>query len=124
MQQRLLRLRLDEFDILPVQFYLQTMSHAWERGPGLHLVLVQLWHTYVNRADISQVHTFVCAAEPSQWSISVAGSGGSWTIPAATYRTFQWVECAWPWCGGNLYSNVNTSTSLALHTYCGEVCDD
>jgi hypothetical protein len=80
-----------------------------------------VWSTD-HSTNINVVSAFVCAAENSTWSISVNGSGGTWSIPAAHYRRFLWQGCDFFWCGQSMTSSVNSPSATALHTHCGSVC--
>jgi hypothetical protein len=57
----------------------------------------------------------------STYSVNMAGYGGTWSVPEATYRTWHRANT---WCifsCENLTATVNSSTNQHLHTHCGWV---
>jgi hypothetical protein len=75
--------------------------------------------SWVNVGDVQDAYTFVCAAEQSTWNINISGSGGIWTIPAATWRTYDYHAGNTFWSDGDITSSVNTASEPHLHAYCG-----
>jgi hypothetical protein len=77
-------------------------------------------YSWANIYDVDWYSGIVCgAAGISQWNLHVSsGAGGSWPVPAGTYRTYRWTA---GWFNKDLTSNVNTSTAQALHTQCGVI---
>lgn len=87
--------------------------------------------SYANATNITYYQGTVCSASgTSNFSFNVAGSPsgfGNWDIPEGYYRTALWVADftilwpCWGYCRGNMTSNVNSPSAMALHTYCGFV---
>lgn len=87
--------------------------------------------SYANYNDIFLYHGNVCAAwGTSTYSVWLGdGSGGTWSVPQATYRNFHWLAafsifwCA-GYCGEDMTSSVNNSSYQQSHTYCGGILFD
>lgn len=74
-------------------------------------------YTWANYSDADYVNGMVCAANGnSSWKMKVGSSGGTWTVTPAHYKAWKWVS---GWFDEDMKSSVNSSTSQALHTYCG-----
>jgi hypothetical protein len=76
--------------------------------------------SYVNASDIDNYNGFACSAVgTSTYSVNMAGHGGAWSVPEATYRTWWRSNTGCFFYCDDLRSSVNTSTNQHLHTYCG-----
>lgn len=84
--------------------------------------------TWASSSDDDFHDGLVCSAQgTSTYSVNIGGSGGTWSVPQATYRTFSWVagfEFLLGWQPRSLSSSVNSSSNSHLHTYCGAVLYD
>jgi hypothetical protein len=99
----------------------QCYDHSWDYS----WFLFNYGWSYANFNDISFFQGFVCSASGiSTWHVNISGDGGTWDIAEAHYLTYWWLECGWPWCGGDATTSVNTSTAQHLHTYCGDILWD
>jgi hypothetical protein len=101
------------------QSWLQTLSYC-----KLHYdyswFLYNYGYSYMNANGIDNYKGLVCSASgTSTYKVNVSdGSGGTWNVSQATYRTFSWVAGIWD---RDVKSSVNTSANQHLHTYCGTV---
>jgi hypothetical protein len=70
--------------------------------------------------DVDYYTGLVCSAiGTSTYTVSISsGSGGTWSVPQATYRTYWWSAGVW---NKSMSSSVNSSGNQHLHTYCGGV---
>lgn len=75
--------------------------------------------SFSNSSNDALYQGLVCsAAGTSTFSVSVGGSGGTWSVPEATYRWFHWTSGLFR---QSMTSSVNSSSNQHLHTYCGGV---
>lgn len=99
--------------------WLRTLSQC-----NLHLdyswFLFNYGYSYANTNGVDWFRGLVCSANgTSSWKVNVSdGSGGTWSIPQAHYRTYYWIAGL---IDRDVRSSVNTSSNQALHTYCGSV---
>ena len=106
--------------------WLSTFSQCTVGGADYSWFLYNYGYTWSNVGNVNDYNGMVCSAQgTSQYSVNLGGSGGVWSVPEATYRTYGWLAGWSVWCFGfcneDLSSTVNTSTSQHLHTYCGQV---
>lgn len=96
--------------------------HECKGGHDYSWFLYNYGYSYANIDDVDVFEGLVCAATGnSTWKVRMGdGKGGTWTITPAHYKTWWWV---YGWFDEDLRSSVNTSTSQALHTYCGVISD-
>lgn len=72
--------------------------------------------SYANGSNIALYNGLVCAAQgTSTYTVQIAGSGGTWSVPQATYRWFHWTSGS----RRSMSSTVNSASATHLHTYCG-----
>ena len=75
--------------------------------------------SFANSSNDALYQGLVCSAVgTSTFTVSVGGSGGTWSVPQATYRWFHWTAGVFR---QSMTSSVNSSTNQHLHTYCGGV---
>jgi hypothetical protein len=81
--------------------------------------------SYENSGSISDFYGAACAGiGTSLYTVSIQdGSGGSWSVPEGTYRTFGWHKCLFGCFNDWEHSTVNSQADQHLHTYCGGVLD-
>lgn len=103
--------------------WLSTLGQC-QGGYDFSWFLYNYGWTYANSTNDIIYDGLVCSAQgTSVYSVSVGGSGGTWSVPQATYRWFSWTA-GWSIFGfnaQNMSSSVNSSTNSHLHTYCGGV---
>ena len=79
--------------------------------------------TYSNSGgDIKHYSGMACAAVgTSTFRVDIGGRGGTWTVPEAHWKSYNWdAYCPWWGCYDDpAKTSVNTSTDQHLHTYCG-----
>ncbi len=80
--------------------------------------------SYENDGSTDFYNAAVCAGTgTSTFNVSIGdGSGGTWSVPGATYRTYYWLagcyflDCPdYQW----VHTSVNSQAHQALHSYCG-----
>jgi hypothetical protein len=78
--------------------------------------------SYANSGDVDYYEGMVCAATgTSTFKMNMSdGTGGTWTVPQATYRRVYWTSGFWGF-NRTLTSSVNSSANSHLHTYCGGI---
>ena len=78
--------------------------------------------TYANSGDVDYYEGMACSASgTSTFKFNMSdGTGGTWTVPQATYRRVYWTSGFWGF-NRTLTSTVNSSTNSHLHTYCGGI---
>jgi hypothetical protein len=75
--------------------------------------------SFASNGSAALYQGLVCSASgTSTYSVSVGGSGGTWSVPQATYRWFHWTTGFFR---QSMTSSVNSSGNQHLHTYCGGV---
>lgn len=79
----------------------------------------------VSFGNVGIFQGLVCAAQgTSTFSVNLGGSGGTWSVPEATYRWFHWTGGT-DFFGGRitqtLSSAVNSQSNEHIHTYCGRL---
>lgn len=75
--------------------------------------------SFANSSNDALYQGLVCSAVgTSIFTVSVGGSGGTWSVPQATYRWFHWTAGS---TRQSMTSSVNSSSAQHLHTYCGGV---
>jgi hypothetical protein len=85
-----------------------------------HWFLYNYGWSYANSGDVDYYSGMACSASgTSTFKVNMSdGTGGTWSVPQATYRTFYWSSGFWGF-NRTLTSSVNTSSNQHLHTYCG-----
>jgi hypothetical protein len=97
--------------------WLATLGQCQGADWPISWFLFNYGYSYSNYEDTEYVNGLVCAANGnSSWKMSVGGSGGTWTVTPAHYKTWRWLA---GWFDEDMRSSVNSSASQALHTYCG-----
>jgi hypothetical protein len=82
-------------------------------------------HTWADFNNIYNLYSMVCSAEgTSTWYVHIQGSTPkTWSIAQGYYRTYSW-SATFGFFGFNkkdFDSDVNSSSNMHLHTYCGDV---
>jgi hypothetical protein len=78
--------------------------------------------SYANSGDVDYYEGMACSASgTSTFKLSMSdGTGGTWSVPEATYRRVYWTSGFWGF-NRSMTSSVNSSTNQHLHTYCGGI---
>lgn len=99
--------------------WLNTLSQC-SNSYDFDWFLYNYGYSYANSGDVDYYTGMVCsAAGTSTYKVSISsGSGGTWSVPQATYRTYWWSAGTW---NKSMTSSVNSSGNQHLHTYCGGV---
>jgi hypothetical protein len=82
--------------------------------------------SYENFSSVSRFYGAACAATgTSSFSVDIGdGSGGTWSVQEAHYRTFEWIAGCYLFnCPDHKSadSSVNRQSNQHLHSYCGGV---
>jgi|GEM_PF-6720274 len=102
----------------------QWLSGFSQCGSGFdyHWFLYNYGWSYANSGSVDYYSGMACSAVgTSTYKVTMGdGSGGTWSVPQATYRTFWWSSGFWG-INKSLSSSVNSSGNQHLHTYCGGI---
>lgn len=102
----------DESWLRTLNYCSTHMDYSW--------FLFNYGYSYANSNGIDYYRGLVCSASgTSSFRVSISdGSGGTWSVAQATYRTYYWIAGVWD---RDMTSSVNSSGNQHLHTYCGTV---
>lgn len=108
--------------------WLSTLAECQGGGWNYSWFLYNYLWTFANTSNNITYQGLVCSAQgTSTFSVNIGGSGGTWSVPEATFRWFHWVAGR-DFFGfnipKNMSSSVNSSSNPHLHTYCGRVVYD
>jgi hypothetical protein len=108
--------------------WLYTLSQCYQANWHYYWFLVNYGWTFATSTYDVEVGGLVCSAQgTSTFSMNVGGSGGTWSVPEATYRWYHWTAGTDFWGGPipkDMSSSVNSETNQHLHTYCGHLNHD
>jgi hypothetical protein len=106
--------------------WLLTLGECQGTGWDFSWFLYNYGWSSANSTHIGFYDGLVCSAQgTSTYSVDIGGSGGTWSVPEATYRWFRWWELSpFGWGARNSSSSVNSPSDQHLHTYCGVVAYD
>ena len=103
--------------------WLSTLAECQGGGWSFNWFLYNYGWSTSNGGSNREYQGLVCSAlGTSTFSVNIGGSGGTWSVPEATYRWFHWVAGTDIFGNPNrqsLASSVNSASFTHLHTYCG-----
>ena len=108
--------------------WLYTLAECYQANWNYYWFLYNYgWSTLTSTFD-AEVEGLVCSAQgTSTFSMNIGGSGGTWSVPEATYRWYHWTAGTDFWGGPipkDTSSSVNSAASQHLHTFCGHLDHD
>jgi hypothetical protein len=105
--------------------WLYTLAQCYQANWNFYWFMVNYGWTAVTSTFDAEVGGLVCSAQgTSTFSMNIGGSGGTWSVPEATYRWYHWTAGTDFWGGPipkDMSSSANSETNQHLHTYCGHL---